>query len=126
MAPFFISFIFILLTGKYNPIQIATYKVSRYNAQINGNDLHEMCFPERERHTEIIEDIRNAMGKSAHYEQWNAEQKRKELFPTREMYSCRHNESAAYPKKTALERTGTDPRLKDSLSGRLDSKRRNP
>ena len=58
------------------PIEIASGKIAEHNAGIDPENLYCMLLQERDRNTEIIERIRDTMGKSADYEKRHAEQQR--------------------------------------------------
>ena len=113
----------ILLFRQYYAVKIAADEIAENDACIYSKYLQSVEFPERNRHAEIIECIRHAVGEAAYDEERHTEEKRQVLLLAGKLYCCGHDESASYAKKSAIERSGADAAFKDPLSRGLDLER---
>ena len=112
--------ILVLILGEDDAVEIASDKVADDDAQIYGNDLWSIGFPEIERDAKIIECISHTVGESADYEERDTEHQGHILFLTSKLHCRSHNESAAYAEETAAESTGTESELENVLGSVLD------
>ena len=78
-----------------------------------------MELPESERNAKVIEGVGHAVGEAADDEERHTEKERKILLLAGKLNGCGHYEAASYAKKSATDGSGTETKLKDSLSGRL-------
>ena len=76
----------VLFFGKDYAIKIAADKIAKNYACIYSEYLKNVEFPERNRHAEIIECIRNAVGEATYNEKWDPEQEWKILFLAGELH----------------------------------------
>ena len=83
----------ILLFRQYYAIKIAADEIAENDACIYSKYLQSVEFPERNRHAEIIECIRHAVGEAAYDEERHTEEKRQVLLLAGKLYCCGHDES---------------------------------
>ena len=83
-------------------------------------DFPEMDFPERKRHTAVVERICNAVSKSTDDEERNRKKKRKIILLTRKTHSSCHHYTAADSKESATESACAQTKFKNLLSSTLN------
>ena len=75
-----------MLFRQYYAVKIAADEIAENDACIYSKYLQSVEFPERNRHAEIIECIRHAVGEAAYDEERHSEQQRKIILFTCKSY----------------------------------------
>ena len=108
-----------LLTYHYKAIQVATYKVSYNQADIEQQHATYVFLNEAKGNGQVVERIGYAVRESAKYEHGNCKEQREPLIATGKRYGCGHQESATYGEQSGTYGSDSQSAFKNLLSGFL-------
>ena len=94
-----------LLTYHYKAIQVATYKVSYNQADIEQQHATYVFLNEAKGNGQVVERIGYAVRESAQYEHGDRKQQREPLVAACKSYGCGHQESAPYSQQACTHGT---------------------
>ena len=108
-----------LLTYHYKAIQVATYKVSYNQADIEQQHATYVFLNEAKGNGQVVERIGYAVRESAQYEHGDRKQQRQPLVTAGKSYGGCHKESAAYSQQAGTYRTYRQSAFKNLLGSLL-------
>ena len=108
----------VLVFGKDDPVEVATYKVSKDSACVNSKEFQR---PAAERNCHVIECICNAVSKSADNEERHCKEKREDVLLSCECHSSCHEHTTTDTEKAAIQCSSLESEFHDIDGSSLNS-----
>lgn len=110
----------VLILSKDNAVEVAADEVAENYAAVDSEYLPDMGFEEGNRHTAVVEGIRNAVSEATDDEERNCQKQRQKVLLTRKTDGGGHHHAATDTEQAAAQSTSAQTQLQYLLGCTLD------